>query len=179
MKLNCSISDILRPLDEAPHQAYLSAALQVPDLIEWITEQFGPSNLYQTSFSISEEYLRRIYNIRRKGMIKDIMLIMDRKATNKIIKLWVFISQVVEHVYLSDNHSKIILIKSAEGKTATVITSQNLTRGNRLESACITTDKSVFDNILNSFNDTIKNKSIPFSDLFNSKIQSFVNIPSL
>ena len=71
-------------------------------------------------------------------------LVLDHKATNKTLKLWAFITQVIERAYLADNHSKILLVKSEAGDTVSVTTSQNLTRGNRHESAFISTDKAIF-----------------------------------
>lgn len=67
MKRNAKVSDVLKPLDQVPNQAYLSNALQVADVLEWILEQVGVSEIWQTSFSISEEFLRRLFFIQKKG----------------------------------------------------------------------------------------------------------------
>ena len=90
---------------------------------------------------------------------------LDFKATQKTVKLWRFISQVVDNTYLAENHSKILLVRSLAGDTVTFITSQNLTRGNRYESAFVTTDKSVFDTVLAQVQDLIKNHSFPLDGL--------------
>jgi hypothetical protein len=52
------MADVVKPLAESPSQAYLSNAVQVADLLEWILEQVGSAKVWQTSFSISEEFLR-------------------------------------------------------------------------------------------------------------------------
>ena len=39
MKKNVSISDILKPLAQQPSQAYISDALQVADVLEWMFSQ--------------------------------------------------------------------------------------------------------------------------------------------
>ena len=135
MKRTASISEILRPLKDAPFQAYLSSALQVADILEWVLEQTGTAEVWQTSFSISEEFLRRLFFLKRKRPISRFNLVLDHKATNKTIKLWSFIVQVVDRTFLADNHSKILLVRSDRGDTVAVVTSQNLTRGNRAESA--------------------------------------------
>lgn len=51
------ISDILKPLADAPQQAYMSDLLQVADIMQWILGQTGPADIVLTSFSISEEFL--------------------------------------------------------------------------------------------------------------------------
>ena len=170
MKRTASISDILRPLKDAPCQAYLSNAVQVADILEWILSQVGMAEIWQTSFSISEEFLRRLYFICKDKRVSRINLVLDHKATNKTLKLWAFISQVIERTYLADNHSKILLVKSQKGDMVSVVTSQNLTRGNRAESAFISTDPGIFATLFSQVNDLITNHSVPLNDLFSQRL---------
>ena len=172
MKRTADINEILRPLKDAPCQAYLSNAVQVADILEWILSQVGVAEIWQTSFSISEEFLRRLYFICKDKRVSRINLVLDHKATNKTLKLWAFISQVIERTYLADNHSKILLVKSQKGDMVSVVTSQNLTRGNRAESAFITTDPGIFATLFSQVNDLITNNSVPLNDLFNQRINA-------
>ena len=172
MKRNTSIDSVLKPLSDNPYQAYLSNAVQVADVLEWILEQVGEAEVWQTSFSISEEFLRRLFFIEKSGRVKAFHLVLDHKATNKTLKLWAFISQVIERTYLADNHSKILLVKSTAGDTVCVVTSQNLTRGNRSESAFISTDKEIFATLHAQVDDLISNHSVPLNDLFAQRINS-------
>ena len=170
MKRTANIDQILRPLKETPFQAYLSNAVQVADILEWILGQVGVAEVWQTSFSISEEFLRRLFFITKDKRVSRINLVLDHKATNKTLKLWAFIAQVIERTYLADNHSKILLVKSERGDTVSVITSQNLTRGNRHESAFISTSPEIFANLHAQVNDLITNHSVPLHDLFRDRI---------
>ena len=170
MKRTADIHQILRPLKETPNQAYLSNAVQVADILEWILGQVGIAEVWQTSFSISEEFLRRLYFITKDKRVSRINLVLDHKATNKTLKLWAFITQVIERTYLADNHSKILLVKSEAGDTVSVITSQNLTRGNRHESAFISTDPAIFATLKAQVDDLITNHSVPLHDLFRDRI---------
>ena len=170
MKRTADIDQILRPLKETPFQAYLSNAVQVADILEWILSQVGIAEVWQTSFSISEEFLRRLFFICKSNKVSRINLVLDHKATNKTLKLWAFITQVIECTYLADNHSKILLVKGENGATVSVITSQNLTRGNRHESAFISTDPIIFDRLFEQVNDLITNHSVPLHDLFRERI---------
>lgn len=166
------MADILKPLSEAPSQAYLSNAVQVADLLEWILEQVGTAKVWQTSFSISEEFLRRLFFIEKSGRVSEFNLVLDHKATNKTLKLWSFMTQVIERTYLTDNHSKILLVEADSGQSVAVVTSQNLTRGNRHESAFISTDKAIFDTLHTEVDDLIRNHSVPLNDLFKQRINS-------
>lgn len=170
MKRSANIDKILRPLKDAPFQAYLSDAVQVADILEWILAQVGIAEVWQTSFSISEEFLRRLFFITKDKKVSRINLVLDHKATNKTLKLWAFITSVIERTYLADNHSKILLVKSETGDTVSVITSQNLTRGNRHESAFISTSPEIFANLHAQVNDLISNHSVPLHDLFRKRI---------
>ena len=171
MKRTADISDFLRPLGEVQTQAYLSNAVQVADILEWILEQVGAAKVWQTSFSISEEFLRRLFFIEKSGKVSEFNLVLDHKATNKTLKLWVFITQVIQRTFLADNHSKILLVEAESGESVSVITSQNLTRGNRHESAFISTDKTIFDTLKKQVEDLIRNHSVPLHDLFKQKMQ--------
>ena len=172
MKRTATLTDFVKPLSECASQAYLSNAIQVADLLEWILEQVGTAKVWQTSFSISEEFLRRLFFIDKSGRVSEFNLVLDHKATNKTLKLWSFITQVIERTYLTDNHSKILLVKAESGETVSVITSQNLTRGNRHESAFISTDRGIFDTLHAQVIDLIDNHSVPLYDLFQQRINN-------
>lgn len=169
MKRGASISEILRPLDsKGSSQCFLSDFVQAADILDWILGQVGESSVIQSSFSVSDEFLRRLFVIRKKGKIRHYRMILDHKATNKTIKLWPFVTQVVEECLLADNHSKVMIVspvnKSVKG--VVVISSQNLTRGNRFESSLVSNDQSVFSSMLADVSDMAKNHSVPLHELF-------------
>ena len=172
MKRTATMADVVKPLAECPSQAYLSNAVQVADLLEWILEQVGRAKVWQTSFSISEEFIRRLFFIEKSGRVSEFNLVLDHKATNKTLKLWSFMTQVIERTYLTDNHSKILLVEADSGQKVAVVTSQNLTRGNRHESAFISTDPVVFNTLKTQVDDLIRNHSVPLYDLFAQRINS-------
>ncbi len=164
------ITDWLKPLDTCSSQAFLTNALQVADVLEWILEQVGEATVWQTSFSISEEFLRRLFFIERSGKVKEFNLVLDHKATNKTLKLWAFIDQVIKRTFLADNHSKILLVEAVIGVKVAVITSQNLTRGNRYESTLVSTDNHIFNTLKQQVIDIIDNHSVPLNELFRERI---------
>ena len=172
MKRTATMADVVKPLAECPSQAYLSNAIQVADLLEWILEQVGKAKVWQTSFSISEEFIRRLFFIEKSGRVSEFNLVLDHKATNKTLKLWSFMTQVIQRTYLTDNHSKILLVQAESGETVSVITSQNLTRGNRHESAFISTDPDIFRTLHAQMVDLIQNHSVPLNDLFAQRMNS-------
>lgn len=171
MKHSELISFVLRPLAANQSQAYLSNTLQVADVLKWILDQTGPAHVQMTSFSISEEFLRRIFFIEKEGLIRSLDIVLDFKATNKTLILWPFIAQTVENCYLASNHSKILLVYNDQW-TVSVVMSQNLTRGNRFESGFVSTDKSVFDSLHEQVNYVITRQSVPFHEVFERTINA-------
>lgn len=173
MKRSAKISDIISPFGKAPTQAFITNALQVADILEWIFSQFNANpathriQVYQTTFSISEEFLRRMYFIRKKSPLAHFTVIIDRKALQKTFQLWNFISQVYDKVYIADNHSKILLVDFGQNHVA-MVTSQNLTRGNRAESTVISSDDKLFFPLLADFNDIRTNNSAPMHEIMNT-----------
>lgn len=161
------IEDILSPVGEKPVQAYMSSALQVADILEWLLTQCGPSEVWQSTFSVSDEFLRRIYFMQNKLHRNKFHLLLDLKATNKTVKLWPFLRNVYDSVRLASNHSKILIVLP-EDKTKSpvaVVTSQNLTRGNRYESAVVIADPGIVASLFVSFKDVYDNYSLPLNDL--------------
>jgi hypothetical protein len=175
MTSNKAVDSVLFPLSESPLQAYLTNTLQVADVVEWAMAQMdGQVSLRQTSFSISEEFIRRLWHLQKSGKVSQVELILDHKATNKTLRLWPFLVQTINRLYLADNHSKLILLESDTAGTVTqvaIITSQNLTRGNRHESAIITTDPGVFRKLMEAFTEIRDRHSVPLKELYNIKMQ--------
>lgn len=165
MKRKDPIEDLLQPLAPEQSQAYLSDRLQVADILDWILKQTGPADVRMSSFSISEEFLRRIFFIRKSKLIRSLHVVLDFKATNKTLILWPFIRQTVEHCHLAPNHSKILLVSNDSWHVA-VIMSQNLTRGNRFESACVSTDSRVFASLDDQLSYLITRQSVPFNEIY-------------
>lgn len=61
MKKGSSLGAIFRPLSLCPCQAALTNIAQVGDILDWILRQTGPAEIFQTTFSAAEEFLRRIF----------------------------------------------------------------------------------------------------------------------
>lgn len=143
----------------------MSNTIQLFDIIEEILRQIGKAEIHISTFSTSEEFLRRIYRLKRNGLIGKATLLADLKAARKTVNLYTLISNVFDEAYLSENHSKVILMKN-EKWMVSIITSQNQTRGNRTESGIITTDQCVFLDVEAQFIDILKYKSIKLNGLF-------------
>ena len=160
---------LIRSPLEVPVQTYLGPSLQVIDILSRLLDYLGPSELWQSTFSVSEEFLRRFHHLRKKGRITHASVLLDHKACRKLLHLWPFISRTFEKSWLGDNHSKILLLRSQKGHTVSVITSQNLTRGNRTESSVILSSPHTFASLLAQFNGITTYRSVPLADLIGTR----------
>ena len=149
------VNRLLKPLSDVPLQAYLDNRLQLFDVLEFILSQTGPAKVYVSTFSTSEECLRRLFSLRKRQLILHSVL----KAAKKTVNLYTFMSSVFDDVYLTENHSKVLLIEN-DRWMVTVVTSQNQTRGNRTECAMITTQPDLFLTLRDQFSEIINTRSI-------------------
>lgn len=144
------ISEMLKPLSDNPIQAYLGNGLHTLGLLHWILNQTGKADVWVSSYSTSEPFLNGFVLLKQQGKVGESMILLDQRAVKKTIKLIVEMKFAFNHVFLGQNHSKIILVKNKKWNIA-VVTSQNQTYGARAESTIITTDKGVFNVIMQQF----------------------------
>lgn len=147
-----------------PIQPYLTDKVQLYQIVQEILKQTGRASVWITTYSISEEFIRAIVNLKEKELISDVHLILDHRAINKIAKLLPFMVHVFDDVYLASNHSKVVLCASKSMRVS-LTTSQNQTRGNRNESGVIIYDDNVFNSFYEQISELIDN-SLPVQDVF-------------
>jgi hypothetical protein len=146
----------IKPVSSNPVQAFYTDKFQLFDIMEVLLNQLdGKCNgIYITSFSISEEFIRKIWKFKQEMDIGKIILILDGKAAVKISKLLHFAGNVFDELYLTNNHGKVILFDCM--LPVAVCTSQNQTRGNRKESTIITTDADSYQIFYEEIREMIK-----------------------
>lgn len=165
MSKGTSPSDILRPMATHPLQSHLGRGLHTLGLLGWILDQTGPADIYVSTFSTSDAFLRGFYNLKKKGLVLKSVLMADQKASKKTYKLNKEMQQCFDAVYLAQNHSKVVLVQNDKW-TVTVISSQNQTYGDRAETTLVTTNQEIFYQQYSGFSDIIDDNSILLNGLF-------------
>ena len=160
-----SPSEFLRQLATHPLQSHLGRGLHTLGLLGWILDQTGPAEVYVSTFSTSDAFLRGFHNLKQKGLVTKSVLLADLKASKKTYKLYKEMQQNFDAVYLGQNHSKVVLVQNDEW-TVTVISSQNQTYGDRAECTIITTFQEIFFEQYSGFSDIVDNNSIQLNGLF-------------
>lgn len=136
----------LKPLGLCTVQPYFAKDIQLADLIEWTINQIGRADISISTFSTSEEFLRRLHRMKKEGKVLHCELICDLRAARKTIILKHFMESTFDRVYLCQNHSKVVLLSSG-GNSVAIVTSQNQTRGDRYEAGIITRDPYTFSRL--------------------------------
>jgi len=160
-----NLSSIFKPLAKVPTQSYLGKGVHTLGLLNWILQQTGRADVYVSTFSTSDAFLRGFYNLGKKGLIAHSVLLVDLKASKKMVKLYREMQSCFDSVYLTMNHSKVVLVQN-DSHLVTVISSQNQTYGDRAESTLITTDQEIFLQQFSGFKDLIDENSIMLNGLF-------------
>lgn len=145
-----NIDELLQPIDEKPLQAFFGQGLHTLGLLGWLLRQTGKADVWVSSFSTSEPFLNGFAILKDKGLVRHSAILLDQRAARKTLHLEQLLCHAFEHVFLSQNHSKILLVRN-ERATVSVITSQNQTYGARAESTIITTDEDVFGVLMNEY----------------------------
>lgn len=137
---------IVKPLDKNATQTFYGRRIQLFQLLVGVLEQTGPADITITTFSSSDEFLRRLLLLRRMHQVTTATLLTDSKALKKTLQLAHLICNCYEHVYIGDNHSKVVLIENPQHHI-NIITSQNQTRGNRLECSVVSNDPTQYEQL--------------------------------
>ena len=148
-----------------PMQSHLGRGLHTLGLLGWILEQTGPADVYVSTFSTSDAFLRGFYNLKKKNLVLKSVLLADLKASKKTYRLYKEMQRNFDAVYLAQNHSKVVLVQN-DRWTVTVISSQNQTYGNRAECTLVTTSQDVFYEQYCGFQELVDNKSVQLNGLF-------------
>jgi len=142
-----NVRRLIQPLACKKIQAYFSSEFQLYHLMEFILEQTGPAKIVLTTFSVSEEFVRKLVQMKDKGLIQSLTIIADHRTAVKALRLSLFTNSIAEELLLGNNHAKVLLVNNENWKVS-VVTSQNQTRGNRIECGMICTLPDIYEDLL-------------------------------
>lgn len=117
---------------EKPTQLILTDKLQLGGVLEHLLEFTGPADVLIASFSVGEEFARKIIALRKAGRVRTCELYIDMKAAEKTARTRELLAAAFDAVHYCMNHAKVIAIEGDRLKVA-VLSTQNGTRGTRNE----------------------------------------------
>jgi len=135
---------------------YSEGEFSMHELIEHVLRHYNqPAIVTLSSFSITEEAVRSIINLRDDNLILEISCLFDTSVKHHKLRLLFFGLNVVDHVYLTENHSKIVLFQFVD-KLITVIGSANLNKNHKIEAGLVMNNPDVFNFFYNKLSKSIR-----------------------
>lgn len=133
---------------EHPVQVMLTDTFQLGYVLEHLLAFTGAARITVSTYSTGEEFLRKMIALRHKGLVRSSRLFCDFKAAEKTARVNPMLHSAYDEVRFCPNHSKVMVI---EGRfPVVVISSQNQTRGNRLENYAILQSQPAADYCLDT-----------------------------
>ena len=111
-------------------------------LLEYILTFTGPSKVFLTAFSLSEEPVRKLLLLKEAGQITELRCLFNDQLKRFKTDILLFSSNVADEIRTVPVHAKVILIKGRFN--VMVIGSANLTRNERYEAGVISSDQNAF-----------------------------------
>ena len=146
---------------EKPVQVFLTDKVVQGYILEKILDYSAPASIVVSTFSTGEEFLRKVISLRKRGAILRASLFCDHKAAEKTARVNPMLFAAFDEVRFCKNHSKVMIIEG--GISVVVISSQNQTRGNRIENYAILLGADIAEDCKNTL------YNLPTYQLINNK----------
>lgn len=110
-------------------------------LIIYLLGQIGPSNLYMTSWSMTEQPLRSLLNLKMQGLLLDAHCILSDRVVERTPKVFDLAQNVFSTLRLIKLHAKVSVLQNDEWCIC-VVGSANFTTNPRVEAGILDTHSS-------------------------------------
>lgn len=148
-------ADLFFELDKCD---YLSDTIFISDasfssyqLLNAFLDKFGPSNVWLTTYGISETVMRGLSTRKQSGLIKELYMVFS----DHVKKIKPAEVQIAEHIATKfchyPCHAKIIVVQN-DTHQAVIISSMNLNRNNKLEAGCISRNANTVQLVIKKLN---------------------------
>lgn len=140
---------------------FLSKEIQSHDVFDFMLNELKRADtVVISSFAITEAYVRRLINNRRR--IGSITLFLDVTIGTRNPRLTAYASMNVDELYLLNNHSKTIYM-SGSGKSLLAVMSNNATNNHRYESGIVFSDLEIIVQFVEQY-ETMKAESYDYDN---------------
>lgn len=106
------------------------------ELLEYILAQTGPADVYFTTWSISAEAITRFTSWQQRGVINDLVAILDSGIRNRKPEIYQQATGAFRKLKTAACHAKVTVIRS-DNHHITLMGSANYTKNPRIETGVI------------------------------------------
>lgn len=115
----------------------------------------GPADLYLSSWSMSEDPVRSIYMLRKKGLIRRAELVISERLNERTPEVMQYAWNVFDRIAMQKLHSKVTVLIGDKASLC-IVGSDNLTRNPKDESGVIDCHREAVDWRLDHFKKHLK-----------------------
>ena len=113
-------------------------------LLAYCLMKCGPSKVYISTWTMTEEPARHILKMKESGMIKSLTCLFDHRISTRAVGAMQLINAISDKIALIKVHAKITCIVG-ENMKVSIVGSANYSRNRRLEAGTIFTDPAAVD----------------------------------
>jgi hypothetical protein len=123
---------------------FTKGQISLIDIISEVSKQIGPFDLALTTWTIGENEIRRLHDLKVSNQIRDLKIVIDRSFQSRCPDPFNALMDCFGYspIRVLKNHSKVILMKN---KTWNIVirTSMNMNRNMRVEQIDLSDDKEL------------------------------------
>jgi hypothetical protein len=124
------------------------------ELLEFLLLQTGASDVYLTTWTITEDPMRKIFLLKKKGLIKSLHCVLDQRIKGNKPGPFQLLKNTADSLRLTQCHAKSLVLVNGKFNVS-VLGSANLSRNPRLEAGTISTNKEAVNFDLNIIKNAI------------------------
>lgn len=111
---------------------YTDGAFSTHEVIKTIANYLGECELVISTWSISENSVRTLENLKKMGVVKKLSMLIDFRVPHHTPAAWQYVQKVADHVVLGNCHAKCAIFEK-NNEHWYLQTSSNLSQNNRKE----------------------------------------------
>lgn len=133
------LAETIQNLEHDVHYHFCTAgSWSLHDMIAIICEKIGPSKLYLTTWTISEEPMRMLFKLIDQGLITEMDCLFDYRIEKRKAEAFQLAKVNSSRIKLIKIHAKVAVLVN-EDWAVTITGSANLTKNPRIEAGTIST----------------------------------------
>lgn len=137
-----SMSDIkqhIGKLEQNRHVYFWSRGQwSMHELLEYLLNQTGPADVWMSTWTVTEDPVRKLFILKKQGLIKSLNCILDYRIQGRKPGPFQLLEKTADRIALTQCHAKAMAIINEEWEVS-VIGSANFSKNPRLEAGVICT----------------------------------------
>lgn len=162
-RLGKSIIDLTNTIAEISQnetvQFSTAGAWSLHQLLEFILLKIGPSKMWMTTWTITEEPMRALLDMINRGLITDLHAVLDYRIEKNKPEAFQLASGLISKIKLTKCHAKVLVLRN-QTWNVTIIGSANFSKNPRIEAGVIFTDSATAEFNSNWIDEVIDGKEV-------------------